>query len=522
MGERFGGPRPDNVLASELGGIALGIREKCVADPIHLGKELLGKDFSDPGCPLYRKAADRMVSQKDLLLIMPRNHGKTTLVDEVGTIWQLIKYPNDRILFAQASLDNAKALSRQVRQNFMQNERLRGVFPEYAMKTADEEGNVMSFSVPCRTAITREASVEIGTPDTNLAGRHYDVVKCSDIVNEQTVPPPAGMGSPEVMTKATNWYGTTSVLLDTTNPRSHRTVDGTRWHDADLYGKLLKTDLGASFLKLVVGIQTGPDGKPVSIWNKMNQEALIRIRSGMSEYLWAANMMNDPLPADGICTFKRDWFRTYTEIPKNLSVAITVDPAFSDQQKNPNADRSAIVVSGISDDDDGNLYVLAYRVGRWTPRALLDNLHELIDTWEPSWVGIEEAGQQHALITMFYEDQSRTGRYVNFRPLKTYGKNKAVRAMSIMGHAERYGIWVRPEHSELVDEFCRFPVGEHDDLVDALAYRGQDLRRNAKYIEQVLTRLESAPVTPPLTGADLIKYIDDPEENELWFQKLGL
>ena len=492
-----------------LGGIAMGIREKCVADPLYLGKHVMDKDFTDAGCTYYREAADRLVEQKDLLLILPRNHGKTTLVDEIGTIWQLLKYPNDRVLFAQASLDNAKALSRQVRQHFMQNQVLRGLFPEYAMKTADEEGNIMSFSVPCRTAFTREASLEIGTPDTNLSGRHYDVIRTSDIVNEQTVPPPAGKGTVEMMQKIIAWYGTTAVLLDTTNPRAHRTVDGTRWADGDLYGEMITTNLGTSFKQILAGIKVDEKGEPIPIWRMMPKETLVKIKSGMSGYLWAANMVNDPLPSDGITTFRREWFRFYTEAPENLYVAITVDPAFSDQAKNANADRSALVVSGVA--PSGDLYVLAARAGRWTPRGLLDNLHALIEQWNPSWVGIESGGQQYALIDMFREDQSRSGRYVPFRELKTHGKNKIVRAMALSSHAERHGVYVRAEHEDMVNEFCRFPVGKHDDYVDALSYRAQDLLIPRLAVDEVLIRPKRILAHDPLTGADIIGYIEDPD-----------
>lgn len=497
-----------------LGGIALGIREKCLADPLYLAKHVIGgerddRDFTDAGCPYYRQVADSLVKQEDLLLILPRNHGKTTIVDEVGSIWQLLKYPNDRILFAQASLDNAKALARQVRQHLMANQILKAIFPEYTMKTSEEEGNIMSFSVPCRTSFSREASLEIGTPDTNLSGRHYDVIRTSDIVNEQTVPPPSGKGTVEMMQKIISWYGTTAVLLDTTNPRAHRTVDGTRWADGDLYGELINTDLGKSFRKIVVGIKNDEAGNPISIWNKMSSETLLKIKSGMSSYLWSANMANDPLPSDGIATFRKEWFRQYETAPDNLYIAITVDPAFSDQAKNANADRSAIIVSGVA--PDGNLYVLVARAGRWTPRALLENLHALIEQWNPSWVGIETGGQQYALIDMFREDQSRTGRYVPFRELKTHGKNKMVRAMALQSHAERFGIWVRPEHQDMVDEFLRFPVGKHDDFVDALAYRGQDLLIPAMIYEGVIKRPSRVLGNDPLTGADIIGYLEDPE-----------
>ena len=84
--------------------------------------------------------------------------------------------------------------------------------------------------------------------------------------------------------------------------------------------------------------------------------------------------------------------------------------------------------------------------------------------------------------------------------------------MALQSHAERFGIWVRPEHQELVDEFLRFPVGKHDDLVDALAYRGQDLLIPALRFEEVLKRPTMVLGNDPLTGADIIGYLEDPDQ----------
>lgn len=535
----FGGPLslrkltgPKDEDGYGLGGVALEIRRKAVADPLYFGSEVLGRDFFRNPCPEHVQAARAMVEQRNMLLLLPRGHCKTTLVDEIGTIWQWLAYPNDRILFLQASGDNAKALAKQVRQHLMQNEAFKALFPEYAMTKADEEGNILSFSVPCRTAITREASLEIGTPDTNLSGRHYDLICASDIVNEQNVPPAA---SYEQVEKLNEWYGTTRSLLDTTNPRSHRRIDGTRWHTDDLYGKILKGDFDPKvnphndpniekkkFVKIVNGIRTGEDGLPQPIWMHRPQASLIEDRASMSDYLWAANMVNDPMQL-GRCMFRAEWFKPYDKAPEAMEIAITLDPAFTTQDKNPRADRSAIIVSGV--DKDRHLYVLAIRAGRWSSRDLLDNMHSLIEVWKPDWVGIEESGQQRALIDMFLEDRLRYGKVVPFRPLKPYSTNKTVRALALQSIAQKDGVYVKlPEMQELVDEFVRFTggpsTGMHDDLVDALVYRAQDL--SGAFIEEIVKRtplVQAPPSTRLLTGADFIATFDDPDCSEpVWWE----
>lgn len=536
----FGGPHsPAKLMAPRseggygLGGVAMDVRRKSVDSPLYFGAEVLGREYLRTPCKEHIQAAQAIKEQRNVMLLLPRGHIKTTLMDEVGTIWQWLPYYNDRILFAQASMDNAKALAKQVRQHLRENQSFKEVFPEYAINTSDDEGQVLSFSVPCRTTITREASLEIGTPDTNLSGRHYEVVASSDIVNEQNTPPAASF---EMMEKIIEWYGTTRSLLDTTNNRSHRRIDGTRWSFGDLYGKILeglydpKNPMNdpaiarKAFVKIVNGIRMDSNGLPIPIWPEVrNQMSLIEDMAAMSPYLWAANMANDPLQL-GKTMFMSHWFKHYDEMPENMSIAITLDPAFSTQDKNPKADRSAIVVSGVTPlSEGGDLYVLAIRVGRWSARDLLENLWALIDTWNPDWVGIENQGQQMALIDMFHEDMMRTGRSVPYRELKSYGKNKTVRAMGLQAHAQKQGVYVKlPEMQELVDEFCRFTggstSGEKDDIVDALVYRAMDMRGG--YLPQVVRRerLDASPATPPLTGAELLANIEDPDGNPLWWE----
>lgn len=488
------------------------VRSMAVADPLYLAWALLGRELMANPSPEHREVAKALVAQENLLFIYPRGHLKTTLVDEIGTIWQLLKYPNDRILILQASLENAKGIAKQIRRHFQQTERFNKLFPEYHITSSDEAGNILKFSVPCRTVNTREESIEIGTPEGALAGRHYDVIRASDLMNEQTTPAPCGSSTPEMMRKIIDWYGSTDALLDGRHisPRAHKTIDGTYYADGDLYNELVRNDDKNHFRKIIKGV-TGKSGAWVPVWEAFNAIELQRKYDSptMHDALWAANYMSDPLPPEGTSTFRREWFVEYDKAPDDLIVAITVDPAYTEQDKNPKADRSAIIVSGASP-ERGELYILVAEAGRWSPRDLLERIHLLSEIWKPDWVGIEMGAQAKSLEEMFFEDMQRTGRYVNYRALQTKGKNKTVRVMPLLGFAQKWGIKVKPEHQELVDECMRFPVGRHDDYVDALAYRAQDLyfNRNIRAVRDE-TILRSVPPSGKETGKDFFNRMKE-------------
>lgn len=478
-----------------LGDDAMAMRMLAVGDPLFLASKVLGKTLLGNPSVNHRRVADLLVAQRSFIYLDHRGSYKTTLVDEVGTIWQWLKYPDDRILFLQASLDLGKKLAGQVRHHLRDNATFRLLFPEYAINTTDEAGQIMSFSVPCKKSNTREGSLTIGTPDTSLSMTHYDVIRGSDISNETNNPPPCGKGTIEEALKIQQWVATTDGLLESkvVNPRAHKTWDGTRWSEVDLWGFLMENDKKNRLQKIISGV-TIENGLYASTVPGFTHEILSEIRDQptMSASMWAANYMNSPVVGEGAMQFQEKWFHAYVpdqdqkkyqEWISTLDIAITVDPAWTEQDKNPEADRSAVIVSGVA--ASGDLYVLAYRAGRWSPSTLLDHVYAFIGTWSPSWVGIEGGTQSVSLIETFTNELNRNFPFVPFRVLAPKGQNKLVRVVPLHTHAEKRGIYVqRPEHEELVQEFLKFPGGKYKDLVDALAYRAQDL--NMPFIRHAL------------------------------------
>lgn len=473
-GEMF----PDGGYGFGLGDDAMAMRMLAVRDPLYLASEVLGNTLLGNPSVNHRRVADLIMEQRSFVYLDHRGSFKTTLVDETGTISEWLRYPNYRQLFLQASLDLGKKLAGQVRRHLREGKTFRAIFPEYAIDTADEAGQIMSFSVPCKNSNTREASLTIGTPDTSLSMQHFDVIRGSDVSNETNNPPPCGKGTVEEAVKIQNWVATTDGLLESkvVNPEAHRTWDGTRWSEVDLWGYLIENDKRDRLVKVISGVTINTEGKFVSTVPGFTHEILQEIRDQptMSASMWSANYLNSPLVGEGAMQFREGWFHDYEEAPKGLDIAITVDPAWTEQDKNPEADRSAVVVSGVS--AEGHLYVLTYRVGRWSPSQLLDTIYNLMSVWDPSWVGIEGGTQSVSLIETFRNECLRAFPMVPFRELTPKGKNKLVRVVPLHTHAEKRGIYVkRAEHDELVQEFLRFPGGKFKDLVDALAYRAQDL-----------------------------------------------
>lgn len=503
-----------------LGEELLALRQRCLDDVFFFGSEILGYDYLATPAEFHRAAARALLDETDFMLIAPRGHIKTTLVDVVGTIHHLLRHPDDRVLIAASTWDNARLVLREIVSHYRGNEVFRRLFPEVCPQNKDEEGNTEEYTIPVRGRPTKEASIETTGQDRVITGRHYDVIRCTDLVVRENVPPTA---QPEQMKRTIEWFRTTTPLLDMTNPRAHRTVDGTFWNDQDLYCEIKKGY--PNFRVLQVGIKDDDKGDPIPVWPELvrggiqvlGTEKLRKIRSETGSYLWAANYRSDPQPL-GALSFRREWFKTYHEAPRdlvetmNLRVAITVDLAISDK---PGADRTAIVVTGISPARD--FVVLSAQAGPFTPYDTLERLFLLNAEYQPVYVGIESVAWQKAMIFISNRESFNRGITLPVRALLPDAR-KERRAWPLMVHAENSGIWVRPEHTELVDELLRFPVGNHDDFVDALAYRGQDLM--APVIEALVQpkKLTHAPSSSTMTGDQLLqaaKRQAQAEEEEL-------
>jgi predicted phage terminase large subunit-like protein len=87
---------------------------------------------------------------------------------------------------------------------------------------------------------------------------------------------------------------------------------------------------------------------------------------------------------------------TYDEVPnkelieeKDLLVAVGVDPAYKDKEKN---DFSVCYVGGL--DAHGRIWILDRRKGRFSTPELMDELYDIQEEWEPftQWVEDSAAG----------------------------------------------------------------------------------------------------------------------------------
>lgn len=390
---------------------------------------------------------------------------KSTIITFALTIQDILNDPEITIGLASHTRPIAKAFLRQIKREFEGNETLKGWFSDIlyenphkdSPKWSEDEGIVIK-----RSSNPKEATVEAwGVVDGQPTSKHYRLLVYDDIVTRESV------STPEMIAK------TTEALALSYNLGAHggrRRFIGTRYHYNDTYRTLLER--GTVIPRLYPATEDGKvDGKPVY----HTAEALAEKRRDMGPYVFACQMLQDP-KADETQGFKAEWLRHAQPNGAGLNIYMIFDPASA---KKKDSDYTAGWVVGLG--ADKNIYVLDVVRDRLslTQRAdLVMNWHR---RWQPLATGYEHYGMQ-ADIEHIKDRQERE----NYRfPIIELGgsmpKNDRIRRLIPWFEGGR--IWMPSRlmktnyegrevdliRSFIDEEFLPFPVGGHDDMLDALA-----------------------------------------------------
>jgi predicted phage terminase large subunit-like protein len=153
------------------------------------------------------------------------------------------------------------------------------------------------------------------------------------------------------------------------------------------------------------------------------------------------------------------WMRYVGQMPAGLTLSMGVDLAISQKDT---ADYTAIVVMGKS--QGGQLYVLDVHRERMTFDQILQTIKAKAQQWQPKVIGIEQVQFQAAVVQELLRTTS-----LPVKGMKA-DKDKTTRFLPLQARYEQGLIFhLRSLPSFFDDELLSFPVGKHDDMVDALS-----------------------------------------------------
>ncbi len=442
------------------------VRELCRADLFYLLVRACRRtDMLHPW--IYARCREVEADPHGHLDLWAREHYKSTIITFGLTIQGILKDPNVTIGIFSHTRPIAKAFLRQIMRELEGNATLHAAFPDIlwgkdvrqAPKWSEDDGIIVR-----RSSNPNEATIEAwGLIDGQPTSKHYQRLHYDDIVVQ------ASITTPEMIEK------TMTALEQSYNLGTmdgSKSFAGTRWHFNDAYRTI--GDRGTVKTRTYPGTDDGTEhGNPVLVTPKR----LAELRRDMGPHTFSAQILLNP-KADALQGFKREWVHTYTKIshPERMNKYLLVDAASS---KKKGSDYTAMWVIGLA--TDGNYYALDMVRDRLNLTERADRVFALHRKWKPKQVRYEKYGLmadiEHLKSRMETETyrfditevggqakkEDRIGRLI---PIFEQGRFYLPKSF----HVTDYQKVVRDLVRDFVEEeLVAFPVGIHDDALDALA-----------------------------------------------------
>lgn len=396
-----------------------------------------------------------------------RGHYKSTILTFGMTIQDILNDPDVTFGIFSHTRPIAKGFLRQIKRELESNEWLKSLFPDvlYANpkaespKWSEDDGLIVK-----RKSNPKEGTVEAwGLVDGQPTSKHYKRLLYDDVVTRESVT------TPDMINKTTEAWELSSNLVSTGGKARYA---GTRYHFNDTYSEIMRRK--AAITRLHPATVDGTmEGEPVLL----SREELRAKRNLQGPYTFSAQQLLNPV-ADEAQGFKTDWVQYFDQKgeARNTNRYILVDPA---NEKKKSSDYTTMIVIGLGLDE--NYYVLDIIRDRLNLTERADALFSLHKRWKPIRIGYERYGIQ-ADVQHIKDRQNRENYRFDIVELGgSMAKPDRIRRLIPLFETGRMyfpetvyrtdyeGKVVELVQSFIEEEYKAFPVGLHDDMLDALA-----------------------------------------------------
>lgn len=421
------------------------------------------------------------------LLLVPRGCWKTSLTSIAYPLWMVLRAnflfgnPTYRVLIDSATVRLSKMVIGTIKSYVKNLPTLENLFGKLYAKEGDTaEGLSLAFRVNTATGIKEPNFLPSGV-GAEKTGLHFELIVMDDLVTKENIHTVNGRE------KVWDHYRMMEGIIESSRKNAEDgaqkqdtvvTLVGTRYHDDDVYGRIIKQDKkaieegGEAIFQTMIRQAVDPDTGALYFPDRLDHATLELKKKKMGSLFWA-QYMNDPNQESA--PFKKEWLRwkSWSEFPQDLHrIRLTVDPAFKEDEAD-HGDYCAMVVAGW--DRFHQLWVLDVSMDdTMTVGKFIDEFMRLLTKWNVD-MAVVEAQHQEATRILLQRELVTRGINIPIRWEKvprTYGK--LTRWMELQPYAERGGIRIAKEipgalQVEIQDQWERAPFATHDDFMDALS-----------------------------------------------------
>lgn len=431
------------------------IRRKSKSDLYYFDREVLGYKQMAPE-PHLLMCSSVMNGGRKQLHLWPRGHFKSSVITIGYTLHRITQDPNIRVLIANATLQNAKTFLREIKGHLEKNTTLRLAYGDLTNK--QDKWTETEIIVSNRTKNLKEPTILAAGVGQSLTGLHFDLIIGDDIVNYDSV------NTPEQIDKTRRWWGDAMSLLE---PDGQAILIGTRYHYADLYGSIIETMSDEYNPQVHAAISKDTPLFP----SRFSREKLKELKREQGSYMFSAQYLNSPVD-DESAKFKKDWIKYEPALPdRQYYTTMVVDRAYSLAKT---ADYTSFTVK--KQDLDGFWHIVLALRGRFTEGEIVKKIFDLKNHFNVDLIGIEQLAFDSTLKPVLDEEMRRRNDF--FEVIELRGRSsKIARIEGLVPRFESgsvYFVGDPSEYIDIVDEMLRFPLAQHDDLIDGLAYHNDE------------------------------------------------
>jgi predicted phage terminase large subunit-like protein len=427
-------------------------------------------------CGFLQRLVERLGAgseQAKGMLLVPRGSFKSSLASIGLPIWLLVRDPNLRILISSHTHDIAKDYLQEIQAYLQYHQAVRDFVGDWV--TGAPEWSEESILIPQRTKPIKEPSIDTAGVNRPKVGGHYDVIICDDLHSEKNI-------TSDATIRSVHRY--VQTLYPILEPGGVLLIIGTRWHNNDVYGHILRQDearekkFGKREWVTLIRSAYLPDGS-LYFPSRLTEEFLRQKRDELEEKYYAVWYENSPIE-ESARIFPRRWWRFFdgevdpypfpvlTTEEASFPVALTmaVDPAYSTSAE---ADYTGITVVAV--DGEKTWYVLEATRLKAGPATVLDTLVYYIRRYGLRRVAIEATSAQvlyrAALVDRLREEGLGGVAVIPYTESRRRTKAERINALQPLMRAGK--IVLRRGLSDLYQELEDWPETRHDDLLDSLA-----------------------------------------------------
>lgn len=402
-------------------------------------------------------------SEPILVIEAPPRHGKSELICRYVPAWYLGTFPDRRVILAMHSESVSRTYGRKSR------DLMEAYGTEYfGQRVRDDSSAANDWSIA-----EREGGMVTAGVGTGIPGRGANLLIIDDPIRGAE----AAMSETQ---REAQWDWFQSTALTRLEPGGCVIVIQTRWHEADLTGRILENGIEGMPVRRVrlPAISEGgadPLGRAPgeALWpERWGVEALKKRENTLTPAWWNALYQQKPGRHEG-AMFPDEYFGPHLwvdELPKNSAghflgevSAIAVDSSLGKDTGDP----SAIVFAGFT---RGQIYVWA-DIQRRPPTEIAENVVDASYRLHPTFVGIETNGFQALMLGEVQRICSeKQGANLGVTEIINT-EDKRIRILRLAPHLAKKAVkFVRCEGcEELVKQIRAFPDRTaHDDGPDAL------------------------------------------------------